>query len=192
MNYDGPSYYKQKKINKSTSNSERSDQLFNEKVPAKNKFENAQTPPPHYSVKQNFNKVETTPTKSRYFRNKYIPQSLQNLEGWKKTEQNQELLSELENRLVKMDEDYLLFGSDSEVDVTPREVQQEDKNLAAQPAAVKQTKTTKQETITKAHQQLKKDLQRPATGLHRSLSKIMAEDEAALKRGKNNLDSLFN
>lgn len=191
MNYDGPSYYKQKKIKRSTKDSAHPDQLSNKQVQAKSEYGNYQVPPPNYLEKQDFKNKESNQIKSRYFRNKYIPQSLQNLEGWKKTEKNQKLLFELENRLVKTDEDYLLFSFDTDEDIKQKNVNNDSKKLSTQQTDVKQTKRTKEATIAEAHEQLKKELQKPARGLHRSLSKIMAEDEEAMKKGKNNLGSLF-
>jgi hypothetical protein len=38
---------------------------------------------------------------------------------------------------------------------------------------------------------LKQTVVKPNAGLHRSLSKIIAEDQEALKNGKNHLGSLF-
>lgn len=183
MNYDGPSYYK-----KNTTGNEQPERPFFKKRRSENEAKKYQTPPPNYSRGKPRKNVEVTPRKDRYFRRKYIPDSLQKLDGWKKTEWNQELLQELEQRLAKTSEEYLLFGSDSTI---PADVQREAKELSAQPSAPIKTETSKQEKIAEVHQQLKKDLNRPATGLHRSLSKIMAEDEEALKKGKNNLESLF-
>ena len=48
-----------------------------------------------------------------------------------------------------------------------------------------------QEKAERVQEELNHNLLKPNTGLHRSLSKIIAEDQEALESGKNNLGSLF-
>ena len=195
MNYDGPSYYKkndqeikldkeEKKNRKVTS---KPNTVFKRKRPTeiKRQADDHLTPPPSQLTRKTIESPRRVQRNEHFFRRRKIPPSLQNLNGWKKTEWNQNLLAELENRLLKEEEEYLLFAP---------EIEEEEKKEVKETSVsssndVKNGKS--QEKINKVQTKMKEDLNKPATGLHRSLSKIIAEDQEALKNGKNNLDSLF-
>ena len=186
MNYDGPSYYKnndlEKKLDRKENDKELSEYIKeNAKEIQSEKKEYLSSPPP--TLNRN-NKIfpTTNPGKDRFFRSKKIPESLQYLDGWKKTEWNQDLLVELEKRLSKKEEDYLLFAGEFE----EKKIAKDQKLSLDQ-----ETGQKSQEKIEKVQKKIKENLAKPATGLHRSLSRIIAEDQEALKNGKNKLDSLF-
>lgn len=155
-----------------------------------NKAKEYMTTPPIYSKEKTGDFPVEKKSENHHFRSKYIPKSLQNLDGWKRTEWKQDLLVELEERLFKQSDDYLLFTNDSQID--ENEAKQKNNLVNNQSDIQKEKKSTSaQNKIASAHRELKKDLTKPTTGLHRSLSNIIAEDEEALKSGKNNLESLF-
>lgn len=195
MNYDGPSYYKkndqeikldkeEKKNRKVTS---KPNTVFKRKRPTeiKRQADDHLTPPPSQLTRKTIESPRRMQRNEHFFRGRKIPPSLQNLNGWKKTEWNQNLLAELEKRLLKAEEEYLLFAPEIE----------EEKKKEVKETSVSSSNDVKnvksQEKINKVQTKMKEDLNKPATGLHRSLSKIIAEDQEALKNGKNNLDSLF-
>lgn len=107
--------------------------------------------------------------RSRYFRSKHIPQSLQNLEGWKKEKGNTELLAELEGRLKKEKADYLLFSAYLSEEIEAEEL-------------ANQQQAQEKEKIKLVKKKAKPDLKKPNTGLHRSLSKIITEDKNNIKK----------
>ena len=185
MSYDGPSFYR-KNIENPQRNNEKTKELTNSMESWHQKeVKNNQSPPPA-TIEQGFKKkYENTNRKEHFFRSRKIPKSLQNLAGWKKTEWDYTLLVELEKRLSKQDEDYLLFAVESDPDDLVDEKTHEESRKSK-----KQVKN--HEKINEVQKKMKKDLSKPATGLHRSLSKIIAEDQKALKNGKNNLNRLFN
>lgn len=215
-NYDGPSFYKKdhpklKPIKKQENRFEQAhkrsmpDQVRTREDLKKEAFDYMETP----SIKP---KPENYP-----FRSKEIPKSLQYLEGWQKTKKNQQLIDAIEARLAKEKTSYLLFdGHLAEGEPTENEALEADKqaksveNGAAKEDRVKAVKKadTKQkrhgreakqtatpESAQKKAEQVKEKLTstaaKPTSGLHRSLSKIIADDQEAMQNGKNNLNSLF-
>lgn len=160
------------------------------------------------------NQTAATPKAStRPFRSKYIPKSLQNLEGWKTNDRNHTLIAEIKNRLVKETNTYLLFEEylAPEVATALKAEEPEKLSMNDEPAQIEQpTKTSEQtqqpetkvdeklsfdertkEKAERVQEELNHNLVKPNTGLHRSLSKIIAEDQEALKNGRNHLGSLF-
>lgn len=195
MNYDGPSYYKkneqatkldkEEKENRTIASGSNSAAKRKRATEIKRQAEAHLTPPPSELAKKMIESPERVKRNEGFFRSKQIPPSLQNLNGWKKTEWNQNLLAELEKRLFKEEEEYLLFAPEFEEN-NNQEIKQ-----TSIPSASDEKRIKSQEKINKVQIKMKEDLNKPATGLHRSLSKIIAEDQEALKNGKNNLDSLF-
>ncbi len=195
MNYDGPSYYKkneqksilhkEEKINGQVASKYNTVFKRNRRTEIEREAETHLTPPPSKLARKTIESPKRVERNEHFFRSKKIPASLQNLNGWKKTKWNQNLLAELEKRLLKEEEEYLLFAP--EID---KKKKKEVKNKSI-PSSNEEKNMKSQEKISKVQTKMKKDLNKPATGLHRSLSKIIAEDQAALKNGKNNLDSLF-
>lgn len=165
MNYDGPSFYKNKK-SKSHQEIEKEVKEFI-------------TAPLNHSKKKAEKAVQE---KRLAFRNRRVPDSLQNLAGWRKVESEKDLISKLEKRLAKNDKDFLLL---------------EDKvkdNLDEIDMAQDYKKKIEEKKLENTHHAFKKNVikaSKTTTGLHRSLSKIIAEDEEAMKNRKSNLGSLF-
>lgn len=214
-NYDGPSFYKKDhpKLKSIKKQKNRFEQAHKRSMPnqvrtredLKNEaFDYMETP----SIK---------PKPEKYsFRSKEIPKSLQYLEGWQKTKKNHQLIEAIEARLEKEKSSYLLFDGYLEEEESAENIAEEAEKPAEsekkefakeerpakedQKAAAKQkirSKETKQ-TATPAQkkaEQVKEKLTstaaKPTSGLHRSLSKIIAEDQEAMQNGKNNLNSLF-
>ena len=138
------------------------------------------------------------------FRSKQIPKSLQHLEGWGTHSANQSRLEEVRKRLVKEKDTYLLFEdrlapevTQALEDVAPQKKQASRNNRKnpqqkkTQKAETKNINPRTQEKAERVQEELNHNLLKPNTGLHRSLSKIIAEDQEALESGKNNLGSLF-
>ena len=150
-------------------------------------------------------------TKSR-FRSKQIPKSLQHLEGWKTNSANPGRLQEVRKRLAKDKASYLLFEGylapvveqklKEELDqplekvASPKKKTLRSKEIFNSPKDSPKDETPKvnphtQEKAERVQEELNHNLLKPNTGLHRSLSKIIAEDQEAMESGKNNLGSLF-
>ena len=165
MNYDGPSFYKNKKIK----NHREIEKEANEYI----------TAPLNHSKK----KAEKVVQEKRVaFRNRRIPDSLQNLAGWRKVDSEKELISNLEKRLDKDESDFLLLEGKikdklDEIDMG------HDYRKKIEEKKLKNTHHAFKENVIKAS--------KTTTGLHRSLSKIIAEDEEAMKNRKSNLGGLF-
>lgn len=167
MTYDRPSFYKKnrkKKINYEKTKKEDSNFISTPSSKARGE-------------KSSFSKFNN---KSNSFRKRSIPDSLQNLDGWIKRELNEELINRLKNRLSKNENEYLLFEDSETLRKNQKENKISEKNLES-----------KEEKIEIAHEKVKKSVTKPSTALDRSLSKIIAEDEEAIKNGKNSLKSLF-
>lgn len=207
-NYDGPSFYKKdhpklKSIKKQ-----------------KNRFEQAHKRSMPNQVrtredlkKEAFDYMETPSIKPKpenySFRSKEIPKSLQYLEGWQKTKKNHQLIEAIEARLEKEKSSYLLFDGylvEEELAENPAESEKkefakeerpakEDQKAAAKQKIrskeTKQTATPAQKKAEQVKEKLTSTAAKPTSGLHRSLSKIIAEDQEAMQNGKNNLNSLF-
>ena len=240
--YDGPSYYKKnhpkiKSFKKEKEDNNRkknvswadSDNYFKsnyeETIPdgiqtrsdlhkkAKDYMRAPQTP--SIEPTRSFNrKVERPKRDSNYqFRSKEIPRPLQDLDGWQTQSRNHEWIAEVEKRLEKETQSYLLFEeylapevaealeavereeAKEQVEAPPQKEEPKKK----QPDNARQVKagekpTFDEQTKRKAErvqENLKQTIVKPNAGLHRSLGKIIAEDQEALKNGKNHLNSLF-
>jgi len=211
-NYDGPSFYKKdhpklKPIKRQKNRFEQAhkrnmpDQVRTREDLKKEAFDYMETP----SIK---------PKPENYsFRSKEIPKSLQYLEGWQKMKKNYQLIEAIEARLEKEKSSYLLFdgylaeeestentaeGSEKQAEPIKKEpVQEERSRKDAVPKqkrrseATKQTSTNAQKKAEQVKEKLTATAAKPTSGLHRSLSKIIAEDQEAMQNGKNNLNSLF-
>lgn len=130
------------------------------------------------------------------FRNKYIPASLQHLDGWKNNNKNHTLITEIETRLEKETHAYLLFEEYLAPEI--KEVLEASEQPKQQPQkkenAKKKRKKYDPQTMKKAErvkEDLESNIQKQNTGLHRSLSGIIAEDQEFLNNRKSKLDSLF-
>lgn len=130
------------------------------------------------------------------FRNKYIPASLQHLDGWKNNNKNHTLIAEVEKRLEKETNAYLLFEEYLAPEI--KEVLEASEQLKQQ-APKKEFKKKKSKNydlqtmkkVERVKEDLKSSIPKSNTGLHRSLSGIIAEDQEFLNNRKSKLDSLF-
>lgn len=130
------------------------------------------------------------------FRNKYIPASLQHLDGWKNNNKNYTLIAEVEKRLEKETNAYLLFEEYLAPEIKEALEANEQPKQRPQKKAVKKKRSKNYDPQTmKKVERVKEDLessiQKPNTGLHRSLSGIIAEDQEFLNNRKSKLGSLF-
>src|SRR5699024_3204766 len=166
---------------------------------------NSSVPPRQMTKKAN--------DQSNRFRSKHIPKSLQHLKGWATNPAQQTRWQEVRKRLVKEKETYLLF-EDHLAPAIKQELEEEEQKQSLEELAPQKKQTSKnkknfqqrrktktaktakvnsrtQEKAERVQEELNHNLLKPNTGLHRSLSKIIAEDQEALESGKNNLGSLF-
>lgn len=148
---------------------------------------NKETSKSHFeSVKQ----PKSLPSNHYYFRSKYIPASLQNLEGWKTSAINNEKLDEIQERLKKASKDYLLFGKNS-VSQKHTPVTKKKNKFKSQEKTGNEIDPQLKERAEHVQEELGISHAKPSSGLHRSLSKIISEDQEVLKNGKSQLGSLF-
>lgn len=179
MNYDGPSFYKRKEANRQ---------------------ENKATETPLNHLKKKGNRSEPVSRKiddkqessrnqvgSHYFRSTQIPKSLQNRVDWKEETWNQELLLELQKRLKKDSEDFLLFADDSVEKVEVETKESNKKTLDDTSAEALRIKKMVEkiestlDTAALAQKEIKPDYKKTNTALHRTLSNIMAKEKKELK-----------
>lgn len=118
------------------------------------------------------------------FRHKHIPPSLQTLDGWRKPTVNVKLLERLRERLAKDADSYILFA-------TAEDAKQEPKPPQNKKTEVKDSSLKDRKNVKRVQEKMSTKLLKPASGLHRSLSGIMAEDQQDYKNGRRHLDSLF-
>lgn len=155
--------------------------------------------------------TQKRPTVNRSgFQKKHVPASLQKLDGWKSRVRNVELLDTLEERLQKDEDSYLLFADNLADEVKEEEKKpkpkQKQKNQSEQNKKTKRAilypknseaelkeklAPTPEEKAERVQEDIKKDIRKSPSGLNRSLSRIIAEDQEAIENGKNNLGSLF-
>lgn len=145
-------------------------------------------------------KQESISKKSSYetpyrFRNKYIPSSLQHLDGWKNSNRNHTLIADIEKRLAKETHSYLLFEEFLAPEIKEALDTNENKKQRTNKKDDKRQNKNYDQQIMKKAERVKENLEssiaKPSTGLHRSLSGIIAEDQEFLNNRKNNLKSLF-
>lgn len=127
------------------------------------------------------------------FKNKHIPASLQNRAGWQQQNTNTGLYAEIQSRLEKTETSYLLFEKHlsgemktklAVVEEVPRDTHTvEKKRVQEQPVV--------QEKVAEIKKEVTKTVLKPGTGLHRSLSNIMAEEQKGIRKSKHKLNSLF-
>jgi len=204
--YDGPSFYK-KNHSKIEDLNKKQDQ-----APADDTFEDnyRQSFPGSVrtrdEIKENAldymetpsgNQKETDKTNNENrFRSKKIPASLQKLDGWRQTSKDQETVSEIEERLEKDADSYLLFADareePKETKVRPKKRQQAKRSVFKNERIQADVDPETKKKVERVQEKTSSDLSKPTAGLHRSLSNIMDDDQKALKNGKDNLNSLFN
>lgn len=146
------------------------------------------------------------------FKNKHIPTSLQNREGWQPQNTNTGLYAVIQSRLEKTEDSYLLFEehlsgemktkfeeqpvekqSVEEQDVEVQSVEEksvEEQSLDEKP--VLQEQPVVQEKVAAIKKATRKNMLNPGAGLHRSLSNIMAEEQRGIQKSQHKLNHLFN
>ena len=112
------------------------------------------------------------------FKNKHIPTSLQNREGWQPQQTNNGLYGVIQSRLEKAEGSYLLFEE---------HLSDEMKNKIA----VEEVAPVVQEKVAAIKKGTTRNVLNPGAGLHRSLSNIMAEEQRGIQKSKHKLNSLF-
>ena len=189
-NYDGPSFFRdnhpkiQPMVTKQQKKKEQSkyelpktirthDHLQNE---ARQHMTNRKTPShglPH------------DPPPERYpFKNKYIPPSLKNLDGWRNNDANKTLYTIVKERLQKEKGSYLLFEEHLSDEMKAKNQKRQSTNKDAVNNVVPEPKNEiRKEIVTPAT--------KPGTGLHRSLSNIMAEEQRVIQKSQSKLNNLF-
>ena len=174
MNYDGPSFYRKQEDRK------QENKIIGTPLDDLRKKQRGREQLSHkIAPKKNDRK---TPVENRYFRSKQIPKSLQNREGWKVETWSQEFISELQKRLKKEPTDFLLFA-DNLIEEVEEEIIESSKKKEDD-TSVEAVRTKKMiaeientlDTAALVQKEIKPDLKRPNTGLHRTLSNIIAED----------------
>lgn len=184
-NYDGPSFYKKDHPKVTPIHKKREP----EKNPKYNLPKSVRTRGEMHEEARGY--METPSTKKTAepkpsFRRTHTPTSLTQLEGWRNTKKNHSLLAELEARLHKADDTYLLFEEYmDQPEPAPTPTNEKRPQPKPKPKAKNEAKAKR---VQKA---IKKKALKPSTGLHRSLSNIIAEDEEAMKQRNKNLNSLF-
>jgi len=206
--YDGPSFYKKnhskiEDLNKKQDESQ-SDHKFKDNY-RQSLPSNVRT---RDEIKENALDYMETPSRTNEatnktnsdnrFQSKKIPASLQKLDGWRQTSKDQEVVSEIEERLQKEADSYLLFADETEAVEKTEKTQKKRKRQKEKRSVFKNERIqadidpeTKKK-VKRVHEKTSSDLSKPTAGLHRSLSNIMDDDQKALKNGKDNLNSLFN
>lgn len=112
------------------------------------------------------------------FKNKHIPTSLQNRDGWQPQHTNNGLYGVIQSRLEKAEGSYLLFEE---------HLSGEMKNKIA----VEEVAPVVQEKVATIKKEVTRNVLNPGAGLHRSLSNIMAEEQRGIQKSKHKLNSLF-
>ena len=140
------------------------------------------------------------------FKNKHIPTSLQNREGWQPQNTNTGLYAVIQSRLEKTEDSYLLFEEhlsgemktkfeENPLDESPVEEQPMDEQpVEEQPVEEKpvlQEQPVVQEKVAAIKKATKKNMLNPGAGLHRSLSNIMAEEQRGIQKSQHKLNHLF-
>lgn len=210
VNYDGPSFYKQ--------DHPKVEPIKNKKKKAsQSKYSLPKEVRTREDMQQDAHDYMETPSKTtKRFRSPKFPASVQYLTDFEKSKKNHALIKEIAARLHKEEADYLLFDeylADDSVDeesfvddfVEYKEYSVEEllqkANQKSEPKPKPKSKPkpkpkSKPKPKTKSNAALLQEkmasgMHKPSSGLHRSLSKIIAEDQEALKNVKNHLGSLF-
>lgn len=126
------------------------------------------------------------------FKNKHIPTSLQQRNGWQQQNTNTGLYTAIQARLEKTQDSYLLFEEHLSgemktkvaVEEVPRDTHTVEKKQVLDVPVV-------QEKVAEIKKNVTKTLLKPGAGLHRSLSNIMAEEQLGIQKSKQKLNSLF-
>lgn len=128
------------------------------------------------------------------FKNKHIPTSLQNRGGRQTQNKTTGVYGEIQQRLKKNEDSYLLFEEHLSDEMKTKvaiveEVAQD--NYKVEEKSVS-TQSKQPEKVADKKKEVTKNVLKPPTGLHRSLSNIMAEEHKGIQKSKHKLNSLFN
>lgn len=181
-NYDGPSYFKKDhpKVKKMKKSEETKYSLPKTIRTPKNMQEEAR----HY-MKTPSKHITSDPPPERYpFKPTQTPASLQKLDGWDKQNIDVELYTEVYGRLQKDTDTYLLFA-DHLSDEMKKKVEEKKE-------VPRQTPIVKEENITLMREGMAESLLKTSSGLHRSLSNIIADEQKTIHKNRDGLEKLFN
>ena len=141
------------------------------------------------------------------FKNKHIPTSLQNREGWQPQNTNTGLYGVIQSRLEKTEDSYLLFEEHlsgemktkfEEQPVEEQSVEEQDVEVqsveekSGEEHPVLKEQPVVQEKVAAIKKATRKNMLNPGAGLHRSLSNIMAEEQRGIQKSQHKLNHLFN
>ncbi|WP_300277598.1 hypothetical protein [Peptacetobacter sp.] len=178
MNYDGPSFYKKRE----REHSEEKSQEIETPLDRLNKEEKRRNRLSEEKLSKK--KIKETRPASYYFRSTQIPKSLQSREGWKKETWDQELVGELEKRVRKGPADYLLFSDNPKPEEMIGNKEKRTVDTSAKAMRIKEMVAEIEstlDTVALVQQDMKPDLTKPNTGLHRTLSNLNEEHKNKLK-----------
>lgn len=185
MNYDGPSFYRKRELGNQDEKSQEIETPL-DRLKKEQKRRNRLS-------EENLSKQKRKEPRpaSYYFRSTQIPESLQNRDGWQKETWDQALVNQLEERLKKDPADYLLFSDNLKEEIIEEEiVESKEKKTADTSAEAMRIKKMVDEiestldTAALVQHELKPDLTKPNTGLHRTLSDLIEKDKARPKDKK--------
>lgn len=184
MNYDGPSLYRKKELGKQDIKSQELETPL-DRLRKEKKLRNQLSEDNLSKHKRNTPRAE-----NYYFRSTQIPKSLQKRVDWKKDSWDQELVSKLEKRLKKDSTDYLLFADHLNEEMIEEVIDRKEKrkeDTTAEAMRIQKMVDEIESTLDTAalvQHEMKPDLTKPNTGLHRTLSNIVVEDKARFKNKK--------
>lgn len=169
MNYDGPSFYKKRELDNPEEKSQEIETPL-DRLKKEQKRRNRLS-------EENLSKKKAKETRpaSYYFRSTQIPKSLQSRDGWKKETWNQELVGELEKRLQKGPAEYLLFSDNPKPEEMIRNKKKKTADMSAKAMRIKKMVDEIEstlDTVALVQHDMKPDLTKPNTGLHRTLSNL--------------------
>lgn len=127
------------------------------------------------------------------FKNKHIPTSLQKRNGSQQPNTNIGLYAVIQARLEKTEASYLLFEEHLSGEMKTKLAVGEEVPRDTQPVEKKrvQEEPIVEEKVAEIKKEATKTVLKPGTGLHRSLSNIMAEEQKGIRKSKHKLNSLF-
>lgn len=187
VNYDGPSYFRKNHPKVKSIKDDRtreteqkaSYELPNNVRTRKSMHEEAR----HYMQTPSQATTNDPPPERFPFKRTHTPTSLQKLDGWANQQKANPLYIEIEQRLKKEDTTYLLFEEH-----LSDEMKQKLEKKKPEP---RHTPIVAEDHVTLVREGLKTDFLKKNTGLHRSLSKIMDDEQKTIRKNQKSLNKLF-
>lgn len=184
-NYDGPSYYKKdhpkaEKLNKAVKEGQ-----SNYSLPKTVRTPQEMREEARDYMKTPSKQMPSDPPPERFpFKPTRTPSSLQKLDGWDRQHVDVEQYIEVHTRLQKKTETYLLFADHLSDEM--KEKIEKKKEKASPTPIVEEGK------VTLVREGLADNILKPGSGLHRSLSNIIADEQKTIHKNKDGLEKLFN